>query len=159
MERINRIWVHPIYQKHYKELQKLECGRIFCNHSINHFLDVARIAWIYNLEEQTGLNKEIVYAAALLHDIGRYEQIITGISHDEAGAKIAEIILSNCGFNTDETEIILEAILKHRSEPHKSSLLYCYIYRADKQSRNCFACSAYDACNWDLGKKNLHILI
>lgn len=159
MDRINRIWIHPIYQKHYKELQKAERGRIFCNHSINHFLDVARIAWIYNLEEQAGLNKEIVYAAALLHDIGRYEQIMTGISHDVAGTRIAESILSNCGFNNDETEIILEAILQHRNESQKSSLLCRYIYRADKQSRKCFTCSAFSVCNWDLEKRNLHILI
>ena len=38
---------------------------------MRHFLDVARLAWIAGLEQGLGLDKEIVYAAALLHDIGK----------------------------------------------------------------------------------------
>lgn len=42
---------------------------------MEHFLDVARLMYIYNLEDQAGFSKEMIYAAGLLHDIGRYEQM------------------------------------------------------------------------------------
>lgn len=61
-------------------------------------MDVARLMYIYNLEERAGLEKELIYAAALLHDIGRYEQISRGTPHHISGARIAEEIMADCGF-------------------------------------------------------------
>ena len=96
MDRVNQIWRHPVYQEHYKKIQELESERIFCRHTPEHFLDVARLMYIYALEEHLELSKERIYAAALL-------------------------------------------------------------YKADKQSRNCFLCSAASECYWSDDKKNMKI--
>ena len=76
MDRINAIWNHPLYQQNLSELLNLESDRIFCRHTPEHFLDVARLTWIYILEERLDFSREIVYSAALLHDIGRARQYI-----------------------------------------------------------------------------------
>lgn len=38
---------------------------------MSHLLDVARIAYIRNLEKGYGFRKDVIYAAAVLHDIGK----------------------------------------------------------------------------------------
>ena len=40
----------------------------------------------------------MIYAAGLLHDIGRYEQMKKGTPHHLAGARLAERILTDCDF-------------------------------------------------------------
>ena len=72
--------------------------RIFCRHTPEHFLDVARLMYIYSLENKLNLSREIIYATALLHDIGRAQQYLSGISHDIAGAEIAGKILDRSAF-------------------------------------------------------------
>lgn len=159
MERIYRIQRHPVYQEQYRLLIEAEKERIFCGHSMEHFLDVARLMYIYNLEERAGLEKELIYAAALLHDIGRYEQISRGTPHHISGARIAEEIMADCGFGKEEISAVQNAIRGHRNAGSKENrdLLTAYLYRADKQSRNCFACQAEQICNWPIEKKNLNI--
>ena len=71
MNRVDLILEHPKYQEYLDKIKQAEEKRIFCLHNMNHFLDVARIAYIMNLEEELGIAKEIIYATALLHDIGR----------------------------------------------------------------------------------------
>ncbi len=155
MERIYRIQRHPVYQEQYRLLIEAEKERIFCGHSMEHFLDVARLMYIYNLEERAGLEKELIYAAALLHDIGRYEQISRGTPHHISGARIAEEIMADCGFGKEEISAVQNAIRGHRNAGSKENrdLLTAYLYRADKQSRNCFACQAEQICNWPIEKK------
>ena len=156
--RIQQIWKHPLYQKHFHLLTESEKDRIFCRHTMEHFLDVARLMYLYNLEEQRGLDKEIIYAAALLHDIGRYEQIKNGTPHDLASAKLAQIILSDCGFSKESVHLITDAILHHRGNGSETeSVLAQFLYRADKKSRNCFCCPACQECNWSEEKKNMEI--
>lgn len=159
MERINRIQRHSVYQEQYRLLTEAEEERVFCGHSMEHFLDVARLMYIYNLEEQAGLEKELIYAAALLHDIGRYEQLSQGTPHHISSARIAEEIMADCGFEKTEISAVQNAILGHRNARSKEDrdLLTAYLYRADKQSRNCFACQAEQICNWSAEKKNLKI--
>ena len=96
--RISLIWRHPLYQKHCEKIQELEKDRIFCRHTPEHFLDVARLMYIYSLENKLNLSREIIYATALLHDIGRAQQYLSGISHDIAGAEIAGKILTDLHF-------------------------------------------------------------
>ena len=67
MDRVVAIWRHPLYQSYYRKLEQLERERVFCRHQMIHLLDVARIAYIRNLEEGLGLQKELIYAAAILH--------------------------------------------------------------------------------------------
>ena len=47
MTRVNAIWQHPLYQQNLKDLIHLEADRIFCRHTPEHFLDVARLAYIF----------------------------------------------------------------------------------------------------------------
>ena len=158
MDRVNQIWNHPLYQNELRKLQLREADREFCRHTPEHFLDVARLMYLYNLEDESGLDKEVIYAAALLHDIGRYEQIAIGTPHDVASARMARQILSDCGFSLSDCSAVEDAILHHRGdENHGVTPLARYLYRADKQSRNCFCCPASKECNWPESKKNLEI--
>lgn len=160
MERIAKIQSHPVFTEQYLLLVNEEKDRIFCRHTMDHFLDVARLMYIYNLEDDAGVEKELIYAAALLHDIGRYEQISRGTPHDLAGAKIAGQIMEDCNFSEEEIRKVQRAIASHRTHGtgrDREDCLSEYLYRADKQSRNCFSCPAYEECNWPEEKKNMVI--
>ena len=52
MQRVNQILETKEYRKYLKRNEKAEKERIFCCHDMGHFLDVARIAMILNMEEQ-----------------------------------------------------------------------------------------------------------
>lgn len=158
MKRIDKILKHTLFLNYLKENDTAEAERRFCRHNMVHFLDVARIGWILNLEEQLGLDKEWVYAAALLHDIGKHRQYTVGTPHEVASAEIAPEILKDCGFDKEETDVIVEAILSHRNASvAQEANLKGILYRADKASRACFACAAEADCNWKDSKKNLEI--
>lgn len=155
MQRCNQIINHPLYQKYYTQIAECEKERIFCHHDMVHFLDVARIAWILVLEQNLQIEKEIVYAAALLHDIGRHKQYLEEIPHEIASAQLAVDILQECHFDKAEQEDIIEAIKQHRNGNVKEEpSLRGVIYRADKLSRACFGCTAEQSCNWSEDKKN-----
>lgn len=155
MERVNKILEHEQFKKCCKKIEKWEKKRKFCRHNMVHFLDVARIAYVYNLEEQTGIEKELIYAAALLHDIGRFKQYEDKTPHEKASLKYAPKILEDCGFNAQERESICEAIANHRNKGIAQEHSFRGIfYRADKASRPCFACKMESQCNWKGEKKN-----
>jgi putative nucleotidyltransferase with HDIG domain len=156
MERVNRILTHSRYQECYDRIQSLETDRKFCGHTIEHFLDVARLAYILVLEEGVEIDKEVVYAAGLLHDIGRHLQYDQGIPHQQAGAEIAGGILPECGYTKEEEQIIIEAIRGHRSV-QKPGEFGEILYRGDKLSRNCFSCRVRGECNWTQEKQNMEI--
>lgn len=157
--RLDQILRHPQYLLQMERIKALEQNRIFCCHGLEHTLDVARILYILILEQKLDYSKELVYAAALLHDIGRAKEYEHGLSHHEEGARIAGEILTDCGFSKGETALIVEAIRKHRGT--RESLLSDFaglLCRADKLSRNCFACDAREACNWPGERQNDGIL-
>lgn len=159
MKRIQRIIKHEAFCYGMKQIEAAERDRIYCKHNLEHSLDVARIAYILNLEEQGGLSRELIYAMALLHDLGRCEEYHKGTAHEEAGAALAERILLECGFHEKETGQICQAIATHKhsgrdAEDYGARLLY----RADKMSRNCFACTASKTCYWKEECKNSGIL-
>lgn len=155
MKQVNEILKHPYYRECVRKIEEMEAEREFCRHDMTHFLDVARIAALLNAGEQTEVPKKLIYAAALLHDIGRHEQYKNGTPHHEAGADIAGVILSDCGFSAEESAAVLGAILAHRSTEQKENALADLIYRADKLSRPCFCCPAEEKCNWSAEKKNM----
>ena len=158
MERINQICRHPRWTESLEKIRVLEQDRIFCRHDAAHFLDVARIGTIIALEEGLELDREWIYAAALLHDCGKHEQYENGTPHEQASARIAPEILKDCGFDDKEKDVIVTAISRHRDpEAAKEKNLNGVLYRADKASRACFACDAEKDCNWKDGKKNLTI--
>jgi len=159
MDRIDRIIHDPSYVEHINRISLLEEDRIYCHHDMVHFLDVARIATILAFEEKLTIKRDIIYAAALLHDIGRDEQYNSGIEHEKASCLIAPSILERAGYNSDEILLISEAIREHGNEKIKSqSNLIGIIYRADKLSRKCYMCSAADTCHKREDKRNKRIV-
>ncbi|MGI6020204.1 MAG: HD domain-containing protein [Lachnospiraceae bacterium] len=157
LERVNRILRHPLFEEHLRSCEAFEEDRRFCLHDIGHFMDVARIAYILCLEKKYDISKETVYAAALLHDIGRDVQYSEGTPHGKAGARIASKILEDCGFSGSEIESIAAAIAFHsgrEKDVSEADALSGVIFDADKLSRKCFACKASEECKWSPEKKN-----
>lgn len=158
MKNVNQIIKHPLYIKSLEMIEKAEQDRVYCKHDMEHFLAVARIAYIYNVEAGEGLPRNRIYAAALLHDIGRGIEYEKGIPHHEASAEIAGKILPECGFSQRDQDAIMDAILFHREKTGESqNRLRSFLYKADKFSRNCFACKAQETCDWRKEKRNMEI--
>ena len=163
MKRVNAIFRHPLYQTYYRQLEEAEQGRIFCRHQMTHLMDVARIAYIRSLEEGLGLDREVIYAAAVLHDIGKVLQYEEGLPHEITGEKIAAEILDGLAgenaFSETEKAMILTAIRGHRKLRDEPEVLERLLYESDKASRMCFACPAEPQCDWNEEKKNKEIRI
>lgn len=159
MDRVNAILADDKYQLYLKKNEEAEGDRIFCHHNMEHFLDVARIAMLMNAERGLGIAKELIYATALLHDIGRFAEYEEGIPHEEASANLAPDILQRCGFAKEEEQVICKAIMSHRDATVKEEdSLSSLLYLADKASRACHSCKAKAECKWSEEKKNLTIL-
>ena len=90
MERLNAIIQHKRFRDVLFRLEQCEREREYCCHGIDHLLAVARTAQVLNLERGAGQSRELLYAAALLHDIGRLAQYEEGIPHETAGVPIAQ---------------------------------------------------------------------
>lgn len=158
MQKVDNILADETFRHYLKKIKKKEKDRQFCKHNLRHLLDVARIAYIMSLEQKLAYSKEVIYASALLHDIGKNEQYLYGIPHEQASAKIAPDILKRAGFSDDEIETIVKVILAHRTEKKDKKSLEYIMYKADKLSRNCFWCKAEKECNWKAEKKNEGII-
>lgn len=157
-ERINNILLHRDYIKNVRILEEYERNREFCRHDLNHFLDVCRIAYIINLEENLKYPKDIIYAIGLIHDIGRVLEYERGVPHNKASIEIGIPILKDSKFNEEEIKIICSAIDNHRIHKEDKTSLESLIYRSDKLSRGCFNCKAIDKCYWSEEKKNKNIM-
>ncbi|WP_133016681.1 HD domain-containing protein [Clostridium cuniculi] len=155
MENINIILNNKEYKQALEKLSEYERNREFCNHTIEHFMDVSRIAYIMVLEEKLNVSKEVIYAIGLLHDIGRVKQYEEGIHHDVASVEMSKEILKETSFTDEEINIILNGIANHRKE--SDNKLEEIIYKADKLSRQCFNCKAEKECYWSSEKKNFKI--
>ena len=174
MKRVQEIYRHPYFQQCLEKNQKAEKTRAFCKHNMEHFLDVARLAYIFSLERGYSIKKEEIYVTALFHDIGKWQQYSDGIPHEKASAGIADKILREAGFGEDERTRILTAILSHRKKGREEKdpghmtdsligdetgeQLAEILYDADKISRACYMCPAEKECNWSEEKKNLNII-
>lgn len=136
-----------------------ERGLKICRHGLAHHLDVARIAYILVLEHNdlryftraAALNgslaaKETIYAAGLLHDIGIWQEILTGADHAVYGAQLARDILPRVYFTAAETELVGNAIYEHRNISRDMSFLGERLHRADNLSRFCGPCEERAAC-------------
>lgn len=156
MERVWGIFTHPFYIQSLKKITECEKERIFCKHDVSHFLDVARLAYILSMERHYQVEKEVIYATALLHDIGKWQQYEKKVPHEMASAEIAEGILKDCRFDEEERTDIITAIRGHRKGTEAGQLAEI-LYDADKLSRPCFACEAEEECNWSEEKKNKQI--
>ncbi|MGN0151794.1 MAG: HD domain-containing protein [Wujia sp.] len=160
MDRIDRLLEHPIFRDCIDRIEEAEKNRSFCRHGLEHCLDVARISYIMAMEEQLHIDREVIYAAALLHDLGRCMEYEQNIPHHQAGVGVAEQILPDVGYTAEEQEDICRAISCHKvpaPEDDRGDLCYL-LYRADKLSRNCFVCKAREACYWNEDVKNRSIV-
>ncbi len=159
MERYQAIIENQEYITHVRNIEKYEVDREFGHHDMSHFLDVARVGMLLNLTEDYNIPKDILYAAALLHDVGRDVQYEDGTPHEIASAEISEHILMSTDYNEDERSIILEAIASHRNDDIKDERnLKGLLYRADKLCRPCFFCKAEPECYWKRDKKNMELI-
>ncbi|MGN1137999.1 MAG: HD domain-containing protein [Ruminococcus sp.] len=158
MDRVNKIIHNSRYQELIAELNFLEKDRKFCKHTMEHFLDTARIMYIISLENNLNISKDVIYACALLHDIGRVAEYKQGKPHNESSAGIARGILKACDYSDKEINDITKAILFHRAKDC-DNILGKLLYKADKLSRLCFCCYAESECYWDKEKKNFDIIL
>lgn len=178
MARVRAIWDAAEFRTSLAAIESAEVDREFCRHGPAHLLDVARVAQILNLERGAGLDRELIYAAALLHDLGRAAQYATGEPHDAAGERIAREILGSLpsaqAFSEAECSAILAAVRGHRGATEKvtavgdgvaregdavdpeqlAHVLATLIREADHRSRPCYACSARESCYWPEERKN-----
>lgn len=159
MKRVDAILRHPLFEEKLRLLDELEAERAFCRHDLTHLMDVARLMWIDVLEKGLAIDRETVYAAALLHDLGRTEQIQHGIPHEQASAALAASILPDAGFTAEETAAVVAAIRCHRGSASADArnALGEILYRADKACRLCWCCDARGVCNWPEERKNAGI--
>ncbi|AET65838.1 putative domain HDIG-containing protein [Desulfosporosinus orientis DSM 765] len=148
MTRVNKLLDHKDYSLYMERINHLEKERIFCKHGFEHGLGVARIAYSYLLEKgEVSLGKEVIYAAALLHDIGRWVEYQTGEDHAEVSARLALPLLKECGFSPEDTQAIVVGIKEHRRHHDDDlSLLGEALAIADDWARDCRYCSAQNQC-------------
>lgn len=158
-KRINKILNNNTYKECIEKISKLESERKFCKHDIIHFLNTARIGYILNLERNLNISKDMIYGAALLHDIGKFCQYENNIPHEIASVNLCSDILEKADFNQEEIDLIKRAILSHRDDSIKNNDdLLGILYRADKLSRECYCCEESFLCNWPDEKKNIQII-
>lgn len=172
VDKVNQILNHSVYKAHLNKIKRYEADRAFCGHDLEHFLDVARIGYIWSFELGLKIDKSLIYGFALLHDIGRSLEYETGEAHDIASVRLAKEILEATDYRDYEKKAIIWAIEHHRL---KHSLTDTGIdqavldanpdieafaelmRRADKASRQCYNCKAISDCYWDDDKKNMTI--
>lgn len=156
------------YQEAMLKNEAHERNRIYCLHDFSHQLDVARITYIMSLEKGLNVKKEVIYATALLHDIGRYVEYEGIMPHHEASARIAKKILEATGYEKEEIRMIVETILNHRNKMDSTEKELDFntnaefsklFYQADKLSRNCFTCQASATCKWPQERRNKEIIL
>lgn len=156
-DKINLIIENHSFQESLRKIENFEKQRVFCLHDMQHFLDVARIMYIMSLEKDLKIPKYLIYATALLHDIGRGEQYENSTPHHKASLEIAKDVLQRCKYEAQEIDEILEAIGNHSNNTEKLNSLSHILYISDKLSRNCAKCKAIDNCKWPIEKRNLRI--
>ena len=159
MNRVNMLLKDHAYQGFILRNRELEESRIYCRHTFEHTLDVARITYILMLENGSFSNwireselgsehigKELIYTAGILHDIGRWEEYETGESHALTSARYAVTIMEKYGYAPKEITMVTDAIKEHRGSCSPVTVLGRYLRIADRLSRLCFSCRARNTC-------------
>ncbi len=147
MDRVRTIIDDADYRQYLNLIAEAEEERIYCRHDYHHALYVARLTYLLALDdrlETLSREKALLYAAGLLHDIGRWLEYSTGEDHCIASARLAEPILKRAGFRQNEIDVICNGVREHRS-PSKSQL-GGLLAKADDLSRDCYRCQSTDTC-------------
>lgn len=158
MKNTNIVLNHKLFNKKINKIEDDEKTRVFCKHDLSHLMDVARICYIINLEENLNIDKDLIYVTALLHDLGRADEVDTGINHSILSQEIAQEILKDLDFNDESKQRIINAIKHHRTNEENDDRFIEIFYKADKLSRMCFRCPARSICNWPEEKKNKTVI-
>ncbi len=149
MKNVNRILCDEEYRSLLRRNREAEKDRHFCCHDFEHLLTVARLTYLFLLEDGCRLiTREMAYSAGLLHDIGRWKEYEGGGDHAGISAALAGPILERAGFNASEQELIAKAIAQHRHDTpgeHRSPLSSA-LHKADAMSRLCFSCASRKDC-------------
>lgn len=159
MDRIEKLKADPLYLECLSNNGLRERDREFCRHDDQHMLLVSQIscqiisetAGFAGFARREGLPgpeeaAEVVRAAGLLHDMGRWKQYDSGENHAPAGARLARGVLKRAGFSPAEIRIITRAILEHRRAGPGASCLGRVLCLADDLSRPCGSCGARSGC-------------
>lgn len=148
MERVQKLTADSDYRRYLCVTAQHEIDRPYCHHDYSHLLAVARISWILCLERQLGISQSVVYAAALLHDLGRFAQYEDKrVDHASESARLAVPLLHKYGFTPGEIATIQAAISAHRQSPETLTDPFSAILaEADDLSRSCHSCTARDGC-------------
>jgi uncharacterized protein len=81
-------------------------------HAYDHVKRVYLIA--LKIGKELGADLRILKAAALLHDVGRFREEETGVSHSILSGEMSEEILREVGYDANEIERVKSAIRTHR---------------------------------------------
>ena len=158
MKNTDIVLNHKIFNEKINKIENDEKTRVFCKHDFSHLMDVARICYIINLEENLDIDKDLIYVTALLHDLGRADEVDTGINHSILSQEIAKEILKDLNFDDISKQRIINAIKNHRTNEENDDRFIEIFYKADKLSRMCFRCPARSICNWSEEKKNKTVI-
>ena len=136
MKRIELLINDALYRQYMKYNLEEEMEPKFCQHDFGHHLDVARIAYILVLEhndlnyfiKECGLSgrlaaKEVIYAAGLLHDIGK------SVDHEMEGTHV-QIGVDLCR-KYKEPPVVINAVEAHHGDVEFQSLIACIVQAAD----------------------------
>ena len=157
LRRADNIMKNELFISAVRSIKEHEADRIYCCHGVEHLLDVARVGWRIAYERGYDLKEDIIYAAALVHDIGRAMEYEDGTQHDQGSVIYASKILPECGYNEEETAQIVMAVAAHRME-NSGMPLSEVLYEADKKTRLCFMCEARKTCKWPQDMKNMELI-
>jgi HD phosphohydrolase family protein len=158
MKNTDIVLNHTLFNEKINKIENDEKTRVFCKHDFSHLMDVARICYIINLEENLNIDKDLIYVTALLHDLGRADEVDTGINHSILSQEIAQEILKDLDFDDESKQRIISAIKHHRTNKENDDRFIEIFYKADKMSRMCFRCPARSICNWPEEKKNKTVI-
>lgn len=174
LDRINAIINNSEYQDWIIANNQAEYGSEYCRHGLEHAFDVARIAYELWLDHQGNpLARDIVYATALLHDIGYWSKFEalqddseenccehTADLNDnqetpfQTAAVLAEDILFDAGYHPAMIAEIQKAILNMETDSKEG--LSVILRRANELSRPCFICPMKNKCQKE--PKNLRLV-
>lgn len=156
LTRADTIMKNEKFIKAIRLIREYEKDRIYCRHGIEHLLDVARAGFIIAYEKGCDLKADVIYAAALMHDLGRAMEYEDGTPHDQGSVLFASEILPECGYTDKETAQIVMAVAAHRLE-NSGMPLAEVLHEADKKTRLCFMCDARKTCKWPQDRMNMEL--
>jgi len=90
-------------------------GRMFPEHDLNHALRVKNLCLWIARKENLHLNKEILIAAALLHDVGYI--LDDSLKHVESSMLLAKSLLPKVKFDRNKIPTVVVCIKNHDTVP------------------------------------------